>query len=486
MSDWRGSLAISAAQSCDLVRLSGDANPLHVDPLYARRLPFGGTVVHGVHHLLAVWDSAFSQLSTGLLPGIAGFSAAFPNPVGFDRQIDYCLTWSPDGASASLSADAGGRRILNLSIKVAACVNRSEVSPIPDLPVPLESPVVQGFPPRDRAGSLALCCERNLALRLFPCLARHYGAGLLAPILACTRLVGMKCPGLHSVFSGLALRFGAAGSLGSAAGTGVLDWSVGRMDERFRMVRIGVRGPAVEGTVDAFFRPEPVAQPDFASVRARVPSGRFADCRALVIGGTRGVGEIAAKILAAGGARVTVTYAQGAADAERVCAEILAGGGDCRVLRLDVSQERLAHGEPLDCSGAAPTHCLYFASPHIAPNKTRVWDCALFAGFCAIYVDAFARVVRALADGPSPACTFFYPSSIYVAEPEKGFAEYGAAKGAGEALCVQLAARYPAARFLVPRLARMATDQTASIVPVKSASVLETMLGELLAMDPRS
>jgi hypothetical protein len=97
-------------------------------------------------------------------------------------------------------------------------------------------------------------------------------------------------------------------------------------------------------------------------------------------------------------------------------------------------------------------------------------------------VDGFAQLVRALADGPSPGCTFYYPSSIYVCEPEKGFAEYASAKGAGEALCAQLAARWPKARFVAPRLPRMATDQTASIVPVRCDSALEVMLGELLGM----
>ena len=37
-------------------RLSGDHNPLHVDPLAARRLIFGGPVVHGVHLLLWALD----------------------------------------------------------------------------------------------------------------------------------------------------------------------------------------------------------------------------------------------------------------------------------------------------------------------------------------------------------------------------------------------------------------------------------------------
>ncbi len=75
--------------------------------------------------------------------------------------------------------------------------------------------------------------------------------------------------------------------------------------------------------------------------------------------------------------------------------------------------------------------------------------------------------------------TFFYTSSIYIEQPEHGFAEYAAAKAAGEALCIQLAARHRQARFVTRPLPRMVTDQTASIIPLRSESALEVMIREL-------
>ena len=36
----------------DFSRLSGDYNPLHIDPVLSRRLLFGQTVVHGIHAFL--------------------------------------------------------------------------------------------------------------------------------------------------------------------------------------------------------------------------------------------------------------------------------------------------------------------------------------------------------------------------------------------------------------------------------------------------
>lgn len=41
------STRISQDQIDDYARLSGDFNPLHVDPDYAATTPFGGTIAHG-------------------------------------------------------------------------------------------------------------------------------------------------------------------------------------------------------------------------------------------------------------------------------------------------------------------------------------------------------------------------------------------------------------------------------------------------------
>ena len=40
----------------DFAQASGDFNPVHVDPIYARRTLFGGQVVHGINLLLWALD----------------------------------------------------------------------------------------------------------------------------------------------------------------------------------------------------------------------------------------------------------------------------------------------------------------------------------------------------------------------------------------------------------------------------------------------
>lgn len=66
--------------------LSGDENPIHVDPEYARGTPFGGPIVHGM--LVA---SLFSALLAEKVPGPGTIYLAqnltFQSPVYLDETV---------------------------------------------------------------------------------------------------------------------------------------------------------------------------------------------------------------------------------------------------------------------------------------------------------------------------------------------------------------------------------------------------------------
>src|SRR5262249_47953873 len=152
----------------------------------------------------------------------------------------------------------------------------------------------------------------------------------LATLLTSTRLVGMECPGLHSLYSGLNLTFGPTPS-----GMPEMRFRVEDAHPRFAKLRLGVEGPGFQGTLSAFVRPAPCRQRPREGVAGLVKSGGFAAQRAVVVGGSRGLGEVTAKLLAAGGADVLITYHRGKEDADSVAAEINAAGGRCRTAPFD-------------------------------------------------------------------------------------------------------------------------------------------------------
>lgn len=475
MNEITGRYTITQAQTDAFAGLSGDYNPLHVDPVHARRLQFGRPVIHGIHHLLRTWDQAAAQHPVLAERRLTGLRAAFPSPAFVDQPIEYSGTLSEDGRKLDLSARSRGNMVLSLGLEFSDAAPASPATAADARP-PRESPLEQELPPALTEGTLPLLLERAGAGGLFPTLSRSQPAGLLAQMLATTRLVGMISPGLHSIYSQLRLDFSAEG----IAAADTLAWDIQSRDPRVQQLCLGVRGAGMQGVLDAFVRPRPVAQPSYTEVRTRLQEDERWPQRALVIGGSRGVGEITAKLLAAAGAEVIISYRLGETDAQQVVEEIRAGGGHCRALQFDVTAEALPEARPFD-GGKAPTHVYYFASPRIDANRSPVWQHEIFARLSRIYLQAFHQAVNHYAAGAGQ-ITFFYPSSIYVEQPEPGFAEYAAAKAAGEALCVQLTARHRRARFFTPRLPRMATDQTASIIPLRSAPALEVMIRELRVM----
>ncbi|MEL6765647.1 MAG: SDR family NAD(P)-dependent oxidoreductase [Pseudomonadota bacterium] len=441
---------ISATRRFDLAgqeafaALSGDFNPIHVDPVVARRTLFGEPVVHGLHLVLWALDA---RLAAGPLPPLQNIRAGFKSPVLLGRTAT--LRWV--GETAEILCDG------TLAAEIMLTPGGAGAA----LPAPAEGPALPAPPPvpltQDTIGAsgghLAPALAPDRLARLFPALADRADPGLVAALLATTRIVGMECPGLHSLFSELDLDIAGAG-----ATPGGIDWRCSLFHPELRLTEIELEGAGVSGTLTAFLRPDAVSQLAAADAadrlqRAGLATGSYAGRHALVVGGSRGLGEAAAKLLAAGGARVTLTYASGVADAERVAAEIAEAGGCAEILALDAT----APPPPLP---AGITHAAYFAAPKIRQGAAGGgFDAALFTAYAAFFVDGFARLATAL-----PEAALLYPSTTFVETPEPRFAEYAAAKAAGETLCAYLQAADPARRISAPRLPRLATDQNAAIV----------------------
>jgi NAD(P)-dependent dehydrogenase (short-subunit alcohol dehydrogenase family) len=206
---------------------------------------------------------------------------------------------------------------------------------------------------------------------------------------------------------------------------------------------------------------------------AHVTSGEFRGTRALVVGGSRGLGEITAKLLAAGGSDVAITYSVGAQDAQTVSREIIGFGGRCLALHYDVRRDALTQLSQMNLS---PTHVFYFATPHIAGNKALGFDLDRFREFEAFYLVGFYALVRACLERRPEGIQAFYPSTTFISERPGAMTEYAMVKAAGELLCADIVRFTPNVTIVSRRLPRLPTDQTGSIAQELLADPIETLL----------
>jgi NAD(P)-dependent dehydrogenase (short-subunit alcohol dehydrogenase family) len=459
-------------------RLSGDYNPIHLDPVAARRLLFGQPVVHGMHALLWAFDGWLAETNAALR--IKNLRVRFRASIALNVSVE--LVAHPKSATdIQLELVVDKSKLLTASVSF-------ELRSGNETPIPGELPV-HGVC-RDRGtlelqpavGKMPLCLESDAAAQLLPNVARHLPADQLASLLAMTRIVGMEVPGLHSILAGLDLRDSS-----TVLGPGdvpQLHYETENYDDRVSRLELRVAGPGLAGNVTAFVRPEPQKQSTVAILRSLVSSDEFRGERALVIGGSRGLGEVAVKLLAAGGADVKFTYHRGGADAERVALEIAAGRAAASHFAYDVLTD--AAQLPALVGSWSPTLLCYFATPFISAAADRRFSISRFEEFCRYYVGAFLNTFHAVRGLGSSLNRVLYPSSAFVDEIPLNLGEYAAAKSAAETLCRFLAKSHGEIRFHCPRLPRLATDQTASLIRTDLPDPAPALLAALRELRAKS
>ena len=182
------------------------------------------------------------------------------------------------------------------------------------------------------SGRLAFASPPDAIAAMFPAASRWLGPRRVAALAATTLLVGMVCPGLHSIYAGFTVE-----ACDEAVAEDRLGFRVTATDPRVRSVQMTVAGGGLAGAVQSYARMPPTPQASMQDLADLVEPGEFSGAAALIIGGSRGLGEVTAKLLAAGGARVAISYRVGGAEAEAVAQEIRSGGGVCETLAYDAS-----------------------------------------------------------------------------------------------------------------------------------------------------
>ncbi len=462
--------------------LSGDRNPIHIDPVAARRSQAGDVVVHGVHAVLWALDHLARHRPEIPIGEINSIRAQFQHFLYLNQPVSIdILRHDPARIKIALRSQARPCIILTLGLGPKGAIG-GEGAFFPGKGAEAACLSEPRAPEFDHLPGMSGCvlppeAAEATAARLFPGLCAKIPAEDVVLVALLSTVVGMWVPGLHSLFAAFDIRWQDTGTPVSG-----LAFEVREADPRFRLAESAVQCRRFSGRISAFMRMPPVEQPSLAQVLPQVRPGEFSNRRALVIGGSRGIGATIARAICAGGGSARITYATGLAQAEAVAADIndTLCRSACSISRWDVEDE----GWPLaDAEAGVFTHLYYCATGRIFGPAGEGFDRRRFDAFLSIYVEGLNRVVTGLLArrGAGQTLSLLYPSSVAVVERPKGMTEYAMAKAAGEILCADLARNHPGLTVRCPRLPRTLTDQTATVPPVESADALLVCLPLLRA-----
>jgi len=463
---------LTLEDSCLFASLSGDFNVQHLAPVRARRLVFGSSVIHGIHLVLLALDATLAGFARK--SALQSINVVFSSPVPTGSALDFVSETSPPG---------GDTLFVRLNERTVATIvalwhpnGGGDVRPsIADALFVESQPVTHTIDSaKGCSGQVPLRADRTTLQRLFPNLVDKVPTDQIAALLAATRIVGMECPGTNSIFAAFDITFQPP----CEDDPPTMSFEVVQTRPALKLCSIAIKSPGVKGQMRAMFRPPVFEQATMREVCARVPQASFARQRVMIVGGSRGLGELSAKIVAAGGGETAITYVCGREDAARVADEIAANGGSATIFQLDVTR-----GEPSLASAwptTSITHLYYFATPRIKPSRSETLDQESIALYRRYYVNGLERLLSRLLPGRQFPLTLFNPSTIYIDHPDPAFAAYAVAKAESERLCTTLQnSQKHLFRAVMPRLPRLKTDQTVGLGGEAMPDALETLLAVL-------
>jgi hypothetical protein len=439
---------------------SGDFNLIHMDPVYARRSIAGECIVHGIHCLMY----ALNALAEARCIVVKTFNVNFLKTLPIGEFVE-CY-WDPELLKLTLEND--------FIIYMEAEIEINQIVPIINkkLEIKTSRPLKR---PKNLtlekcaefvSGKIAYRGNLDAGIFLFPLFFDKYGKSVAVELAITSEIVGMQIPGLNSLFLGI------KGSILKRSSNS--SYFLNKFNKKFGLIDLTYQSKHIDAGISTLFRRPHISQDDlFIRLKRKVKRGKFIGVNALIIGGSRGLGEITARIIAYGGGRVTITYNQGKVDALKIKQDILKSKGLCEIVSMDINDVINIPNSPFN-------QIYYFATPKIKSDSLLKHDKNLVKKYENYYLNGFTKLIRSVKlSGLNP--SIFYPSTTFLDVEDDKFYSYKKIKLEGEDLCKYLK-KTNEINIIYTRLPKMATDQTLGLMPEEFEDAVTVLYDNILKM----
>ena len=131
--EYLGNFTINQEFTNKFAELSGDFNPLHMDPLKARRYYFGSTVAHGLRVVLKSLDLLLGSIEHPIY--LDNMQVKFNQPIVHDELIEL-FTWK-DGLNYFIEVSSRNKNALIIKFSIKERSKLGELPPLSPDPNPV-------------------------------------------------------------------------------------------------------------------------------------------------------------------------------------------------------------------------------------------------------------------------------------------------------------------------------------------------------------
>lgn len=410
------SFKINKLKQLNFIKISADKNPIHLIEKNLSKLNLEGTVVHGMNVVLKSLDMLTKEKI--IKPSqIYQIKCKFAKMIFLDEVIKINFNFE-NKKKIFISIYSKGV----LCIILELFFNNKLLT---DENIKLKNKIINSLPKNNSLKHKKKLIKINHVplikqiSKSYPYLSKNLNYKIISSLIMMSTSVGMYWPGKNSLFVGFNIFLKKIKKKD-------INLKILKTDNRTGYSIINYKSYNCIGKIFTFFTQERAQQPSLTYLSKRIPKRALIKHKALIIGGSRGLGELTAKIIATSGGNVTITY-----NNNQMLAKNLLKIFNKRKLRLRIKKFKINKNGNFNNKTLKNCNynCLYyFATPLIYRQKNIKFDKKIFRDFNNIYSKALIKIIKSL---KIKNLIIFYPSTVYNFRKNKNFSEYIHAKRDG-------------------------------------------------------
>ncbi|MCV3444997.1 NAD-dependent epimerase/dehydratase family protein [Campylobacter lari] len=434
---------------------SGDFNPIHLDEDFAKNSYFNGQIVYGIYQLFLTIEFFLKKNCKNTIK-IKTIKSNFINPLFKNQKFRIIKKYQKNNVLKYEIIDKN-QIFSKIEFEIE---NETEIENIFLKHIKFKKNKPNNIKSLQNENcSEELNYNKELFKKLFPLCSMYLNSRNIAVLIASTRLIGMKIPGLDSIYSSLNLDF-------SECDTNNKLLFNFKKHHNIECYMINILSPC-KGSIKAFIRPQLIKNTTYSSLKVKYPNLQktnfFVNQKALIIGASSGFGNVCTKLLALGGATIIATYNSNHPR------EVIP---NCTFIPLDILNVDKNFIDTIKKFN--PTHIYYFATPKISSQNSQ-FNKKILYNFMQYYIFALDKILKYI----NPTLIFTSSSSSFVDDLPLDMKEYSMAKASMEVF-IKYIEKTKNIQVIAPRFPRAKTNQTLNLIPQDLKEVDELLYPELL------